>query len=513
MNKTSYRAMGLQNFIRLLVCIFSILLSAGMARGGNLTPPLEAASGATYYVDVNGNDANDGSQTDPWKTIHHAVNTVAAGDTVLINPGTYGVSQQISITTSGTASNPITFKGNGAGVLVDLRPYDGRNGLEIYFADYIVIDNLTVYASSVSGSRGIRLTHAEGCIISNNTVSGANHANLFCSLSDHVTFLNNVAFNGAIGIYVADSSDYPTIKGNRLYDNTAIGLHMNGDINSGGDGTISYALVDGNWIYDNGATGINLDGVTWSTFQNNLVYGNKFRGIAFFQGDGAVPSNDNEAYQNTIITPAGAYYGIGLNYGATSELAITSNYNLLPDQGRVAETSNGRFLLSEWQSLGYDTQSVTGTISQTFKNPSGDAQGIKNWQLKAESPAIDAGTNAHSCTPDIVGNARPAGTAPDMGAYEYESETVIYISPDGLCGNHTPCYSRIQEGFDRTGATEYTLNVQEGIYDENVVLNGDKRISIIGGWDKTFKAQTSFSNIKSLQISNGTITSWGLVIQ
>ena len=322
------------------------------------------------------------------------------------------MTKQISITTSGTSSNPITFKGNGAGVVVDLRPYDGRNGLEIFFADYIVIDNLTVYASTDPSSRGIRLTHADGCIISNNTVSGANHANLFCSMSDHVIFSNNVAFNGAIGIYVADSSDYPTIKGNRLYNNTAIGLHMNGDINSGGDGTISYATVNGNWIYNNDATGINLDGVTHSTFQNNLIYGNQFRGIAFFQQDGAVPSNDNEAKQNTIITPAGAYYGIGLNYGANrnsfhnniiltegsvpafsstssvSELEITSNYNLLPDQGRVAEISNSDFFLSEWKAMGYDTQSVTGTINETFQNPS-----IGDYQLKTGSPAIDAGTS------------------------------------------------------------------------------------------------------------------------
>ena len=496
----------------------------------------ETAGDVTYYVDVNGNDANDGSSGNPWKTINHAVDMVVAGDTVLINPGAYSVSQQISITTSGTAENPITFKGNGPGVVVDLTAYAGRNGLEIFFADYIIIDNLTVYASLDSNSRGIRLTHAKGCIISNNTVSGANHANLFCSLSDYVTFENNEAFNGVIGIYVADSSDYPTIKNNRLHDNTAIGLHMNGDISSGGDGTISYAIVDSNWIYNNNATGINLDGVTWSTFRNNLVYDNKFRGIAFFQQDGAVPSNDNEAYQNTIITPDGAYYGIGLNYGAnrnsfynniiltegsvpsfsstssTSELKITSDYNLFPDQGQVAETSNGRFLFSEWQSLGYDSHSVTGTLSQTFENPAGDAQQIKNWQLKTGSPAIDAGTPAHSCTPDIVGNPRPAGTAPDMGAYEYESATIIYISSDGLCGNHTPCYSRIQEGLDWEGTT-YTMKVEQGAYDEDLVLNSDKRIDLDGGWDATFTARTSFSNVNSLSILKGVISGWNLVIQ
>ena len=522
-----------RNPMRILVCLFSLLLANGVAQGLNLAPFPSPAWATTYYVDPNGNDANDGSPTGPWKTIGHAADVAAAGDTVLINPGTYSVSQQISITTSGTASAPITFKGNGDGVVVDLRSFDGRNGLEIFFADYINIDHLTVYASLDPNSRGIRLTHAQGCVISNNTVSGANHANLFCSLSDHVTFLNNEAYGGAIGIYVADSSDYPTIKGNRLHHNTAIGLHMNGDINSGGDGTISYAMVDSNIIYSNNATGINLDGVTRSTFQNNLIYANKYRGIAFFQQDGAVPSNDNEAIQNTIITPAGAYYGVGLNYGAnrnsfynniiltegsvpsfsstgsTEELKITSNDNLFPEQGPVAETGSGGLSLTQWQTLGYDTRSVTGAISQTFQDPSGG-----DYQLKAGSPAIDAGTSSHSCTPDIIGNPRPSGAAPDLGAYEYgSSAAVIYIAPDGLCGGLTPCYSRIQDGFDWPEGTNYTIKVREGSYGENLVVDDDKRIELDGGWNETFTTRSSFSSIKSLQISNGTITGWNLLIQ
>ncbi len=529
MDERGYRIFN-QNIMRVFFCLVLLLLAAGLAQWLKVAPHWAWAEGTTYYVDPSGDDANDGSRPRPWKTIHRAVDTVAAGDTVLINPGTYPVSQQISITTSGTVSNPITFKGNGEGAVVDLRPFNGRNGLEIFFAGYIVIDNLTVYASLAAGSRGIRLTHAEGCVISNNTVSGANHANLFCSLSDHVTFLNNEAYDGAIGIYVADSSDYPVVKGNRLHHNTAIGLHMNGDINSGGDGTISYALVDGNVIYHNDATGINLDGVTHSTFKNNLVYGNRYRGIAFFRQDGAVPSNDNEAIQNTIITPAGAYYGIGLNYGAnrnsfynniiltegavpgfsstssTGALDITSNYNLLPDQGTVAETSNGRFSFIQWQAMGYDAQSVTGTLGQTFQNPA-----ARDYQLKTESPAVDAGTPSHSCTPDILGNPRPSGAAPDPGAYEFQ--TVLYVSPGGLCGGLTPCYAGIQNALDWAEGINYTVKVQEGSYPENLVLDAQKSVALEGGWNETFTARTSQSGIKSLQISNGAITSRNLVVQ
>ncbi len=516
---------------RTLLCLLCLLLAVPGAQSFGLAPQKSAsAAGITYYVDPDGNDENDGSEANPFKTIAHAASMVVAGDTVLINPGNYEVSRQISITTSGTDSNPITFKGNGTGVVVDLRTYDGRNGLEIYFADYIVIDNLTVYASLDPNSRGIRLTHATGCIISNNRVSGANHANLFCSQSDCVTFLNNEAKEGFIGIYVADSSDYPTISGNRLHNNSAIGLHMNGDINSGGDGTISHAMVDGNMVYENDATGINLDGVTLSTFQNNLLYDNKLRGMAFFWQDGAVPSNDNQAIQNTIITPKDAYYGIGLNYGAIrnsfynnivltegsvpsfsstsaiGDLEITSNFNLLPDQGAVVETVSGLYTLSQWQALGYDTQSFTGTISETFQAPDQN-----DFQLKNGSPAIDAGTMGHTCTPDIVGNTRPSGRAPDMGAYEFE--TVIYISPDGYCCGFIPCYSRIQEGFDWEGGINYTIKTRAGTYAEDLSLSSSRHIDFKGGWDETFTDRISASTIRSLEILNGSISSQNLTIQ
>ncbi|HIJ39954.1 MAG TPA: DUF1565 domain-containing protein [Deltaproteobacteria bacterium] len=396
------------------------------------------ASPQLYYVDVNGDDANDGSAGYPWKTISQAVSRVQAGDTVLINPGTHYVTKQISIATSGEAGKPITFLGNGSGAIVDLTGYSGRNGFEIYFADYIIIENLTVRASNDENSRGIRVTHSEGVILRNNTVSGAGHANLFCSLSDHILFEENEAYGGAIGIYVADSSDYVVVRRNVLHDNSAIGLHMNGDINSGGDGTISYAVIEGNISYNNGATGINCDGVTASVFINNLLYNNKNRGIAFFQQDGAVPSNDNHVYHNTIVMPSSGYYGIGLNYGAnrnffynniiytegtvpcfsststTRELAISSDYNLLSSQGAIGEAGGTSFSFQQWQGLGYGAHSLEASATETFVN---SAYG--DFMMKAGSPAVDAGTATYSWPTDLLGNERPYGSAPDMGAYEF----------------------------------------------------------------------------------------------
>ena len=180
--------------------------------------------------------------------MHYAVSLVKAGDTVLTGPGKYIETKQVSIKTSGEKEKRITFSGNGKGVIIDLTGLPDRNGFEVYFANYITIENLAVHASRDKNSRGIRLTHSNGSIIRNNTVHGAGHANIFCSLSDYTTFEENEAYGGAIGIYVADSSDYVTVKGNLLHDNSAIGLHMNGDRHSGGDGTISYATVENNVI-------------------------------------------------------------------------------------------------------------------------------------------------------------------------------------------------------------------------------------------------------------------------
>ena len=412
-------------------------------------------NGSIFYIDLKGDDKNDGTQYRPWRSLRYALTKVKAGDTVLINPGKYVELDQISIRTSGKKGKPITFRGNGKGVEIDLTRFSGRNGFEIHFANYVIIENLIVHASRDKLSRGIRLTHANGSVIRNNTVSGAGHANLFSSLGDHVTFEGNRAYGGSIGLYIADSSDYVTVKNNVFYNNSAIGLHMNGDKSAGGDGTISYATIENNIVYDNGGTGINCDGVTRSVFRNNLLYDNKHRGIAFFKQDGAVASNDNYVIHNTIIMPGGAYYAIGLNHGSyrnnffnniiltvgnvpcfsttgkLADLEVVSDYNLFTVDGNIWDIAGSAYRFGILQrklseifhkasnlftkrGISNDRHSVQAEIGKIFTNhTNGD------FQLKATSPAIDNGISTHSFGKDLIGNLRPSGCCPDLGAFEY----------------------------------------------------------------------------------------------
>src|SRR5690606_38619814 len=90
------------------------------------------------------------------------------------------------------------------------------------FAKFVTIRNVHAYDN---GKWGIFTGFVDDLFIENNETSG--------SAIEH-------------GIYVSNSGDRPTIRGNVSWGNRANGIHMNGDASLGGDGIISGALVSGN---------------------------------------------------------------------------------------------------------------------------------------------------------------------------------------------------------------------------------------------------------------------------
>ena len=113
------------------------------------------STGATYYVsDATGNDTTgDGSVGNPWKTIQKAVDTVVAGDTILVKAGTYA--ENVVITTSGTSNNYITLRNYQSDLVTILPPVltSSREDTGISTnADYIRIKGFRI----VGGNTGIR---------------------------------------------------------------------------------------------------------------------------------------------------------------------------------------------------------------------------------------------------------------------------------------------------------------------------------------------------------------------
>jgi hypothetical protein len=411
-----------------------------------------AAQGQTYYVDPGGsNSTGDGSLAHPWKTIAYGVTRLSAGDTLLINPGTY--SDYVYVNTSGTAAAPITIRANGPAVVIEGANVT-RDAFFIENADYVVIDGITIQNAPRAGMRLSYANHVtiRNCTFANNAVWG-----LFTDFSDYTLVEDSDSYGAGSqhGIYISNSSDYPTIRHNRLHNNHGCGLHMNGDISMGGDGIISHGLIEGNIIYENGVgggSGINMDGVTDTIVRNNLLYDNHASGISMYQIDGGSGSQNNRVLNNTILMPADGRWAINIPdlndtnnkvfnnilYNAHSfRGSITipsaglagfeSDYNVVVDRFST-DGGDSAISFSAWKSLGYDQHSIMAVPAQLFVNPT-----VKDFHLDPNSPAIDKGVALIDVTDDLDGNHRPIASKYDIGAYEFVPTLVL----QGTAGNHS----------------------------------------------------------------------------
>jgi len=93
------------------------------------------------------------------------------------------------------------------------------------------------------------------------------------------------------------------------------------------------------------------------------------------------------------------------------------------------------------------------------------------------------------------------------------AETIIYVSQDGVCGNKGPCFATIQNGINSAVAPT-AIRITQETYNENVILNSPKELTIQGGWDSTFTTDLSNTVIKgSLTISDGTLIVENVILE
>jgi parallel beta-helix repeat protein len=296
------------------------------------------------------------------------------------------------------------------------------------------------------------------CVFGNNTTWG-----LFTGFSDDLVIENNECFGSATqhGIYVSNSGDRPTLRGNRCHNNAGAGIQLNADVNiQPGDGIITGALLENNVVYNNGASGggaFNLDGVQDSVVRDNLLFNNHASGIIFFQIDGAEGPRGNRVVHNTVDMAADGRWALnflqttgpnvvrnnilltrhpfrgGLRFGDANDAANTdSDYNLVT---RITPDDTVVLPLADWQAQGHELHSVTGSVSRVFVEADGG-----NYLLSAGSPARDSAQPVAGLLNDLEGSLRPSGAAPDMGCYEWAplSLRILKSGPDkcrlGLIG-------------------------------------------------------------------------------
>jgi hypothetical protein len=394
------------------------------------------ASAATYYVATSGNDDGAGSMSEPWATLQHAAETIGAGDTVVVLPGSYA---GFHLESSGMDGAPIVFSAE-EGVEISSENPTTPDGINLEGASHVVVEGFTVNGMERAGLRAVTADHVT---FRNNHADANGRWGILTGFVDDLLIEGNFT-SGSLeehGIYVSNSGDRPVIRNNRIWNNNANGIHMNGDAEQGGDGIISDALVERNVIYGNGVaggSGINCDGVQNSLIVNNLIYDSHASGISLYQIDGGGPSTNNLVINNTVVVADDGRWALNVMNDSSGTTVYNNVFlNLHPSRGAISLCGPGceadlvsdhnvvsdRFTrddstvidLAAWQAAtGQDENSVVSDPAAVFVDAAG-----ADYHLTANGPAIDAGTTMSAPAVDLEGDARPAGTGIDIGAYEH----------------------------------------------------------------------------------------------
>jgi parallel beta-helix repeat protein len=357
------------------------------------TAPAVVTTAATVtgnlYVATTGSDSNPGTQAKPLKTIARADALARAGYVIHVAPGIYKVaaaasgSAGIKTVKSGTATARIKFVSdvkwgakivfsgtglgwNSKGAYVDIEGFDisgtGRLGLLAEGGHERITKNF-VHDLTVSG----------GC-------NGSGGAGIDAwGAGGGAVIDSNIVRNIGLKWVAAQSC------------NTVQGIYLTNQNN----------IVSNNIISGVASVGINSwHGATGNTFVNNTIFGNKM-GIVIGQGDSGSTSagTSNNYVANNIV------YANGYGITEMGKVGTNNRYanNLVYNTGRA------------WLVKG----AITGTVSADPKFVKYAANGTGDYRLQSTSPAINKGTLTKAPKVDILGVARPRGTAVDIGAYEY----------------------------------------------------------------------------------------------
>jgi len=362
---------------------------------------LGIADGATYYVATTGSDSDSGAQSAPLRHLTKAAAVATQpGDTVIVMDGTYdneGVvapNYVVNLAHSGTAGNPITFKAqNRGGAILDsmnTSTTTSCNGASAYFnlhsTAFIVIQGFVIQRGCDEGIHSNDSAH--DITIKWNEIRNIANRNVTDQIGRDGIYLNaterNFTFDGNIFHDIGRTSGQTQLHFDHgIYshaDNMTIINNIFYNMNRGW----SIQLADGasNWLVAN------------NTFANGNANGES--GQIMFWG-----SNTGINIRNNIFYRPNGY--AMTRYAAT--ISCTFDHNLIYGVTGVMSDPTGCSVGAN--QIGVDPK---------FVNAAGN-----DFHLQSGSPAVDSGMTLAAVTTDIDGNARPQGSAFDLGAREYAS--------------------------------------------------------------------------------------------
>jgi hypothetical protein len=408
-----------------------------------LNPHITHAAGNTYYVSKQGSDSNScDTARNPGSsaklTIADGAACMSGGDTLLIQAGTY-VEQMIGDFgfpfRNGTTGQYTRYAAYQSDVVI-VRPTSGDTVMATTDNTYIEFDRI-IWDGGGLNSCGAGVIRFLGDNHHHMRMRGGQIRNNPCAqgiggIGPNGEVLGvEIHHNGGYGIY--DVSSDTVIDGNIFHDNGGFAVHAY-------DGTTTdpaahqRMIIRNNIMYGNGCRTGGPDGqghsyptiimgmMTDGQIYNNIIYGN-WSGITVDPDTNGVKVYNNTIYNNNLRS------GCAFQDPPTCvDVGIYSDRN--------ADIRNN---------ICYQTGSInnggSGTIQSNnlidsnpnFVNPSSG-----DFHLQSSSPARDAGVSLPEVPCDHDGNARPSGSAYDIGAYEYGSSPGSGCSGSSASPTPTP---------------------------------------------------------------------------
>jgi len=353
------------------------------------------ASAATYYVAVNGNDGKSGSRQTPFRTLERAASAARAGDTVIVEDGTYGPGNSetggdsdpnnhsaVKLMHSGKPDDWITFRAEhkwGATLDCELRC---DNYIDLYNSSYIVIQDFVITRGFKEGIHSNDAAHH--ITIKGNRIE--NIANRFSSVG---VGLDGMYTNRRCHDFIIEGNVFRNIgRTNKVALDHALYLH----------GT-NFAVVN-NLFYDipHGWSIQVADGT-----ENLLIANNTF---AFTNADGQSGHIMLWDSQNGVTIRNNIFYR-PRNFAVTryhSKLSsCVLDHNMIYGADGVLEDSKDCRVSDN--RVGVDPK---------FVNPTNAPY---DFRLQPNSPAVQAGAPVSAVLTDIDGRFRAPSAAADLGAY------------------------------------------------------------------------------------------------
>jgi len=391
----------------------TIILITIACNGGWATTPVVGAQAGTWHVATNGSDTTgDGAAANPFATIQQGIDAASQGDTVLVHPGIY--------------KENVNFRGKN----ITVGSLFVTTGDQDYILQTIIDgkrnDHVVTFASGEAATARL-----SGFTISNGYAHGtpapaSSGGGIFCLNSNPTLTRLKVSSNEAVdeggGLYFAMCS--PTVQDVVITNNLA----------GGGGGGIRYSYgsvsLENVMVADNSArsdgAGIQFYHAE-GTIENALIADNsggaKGGGLSF---DGCSPTFIN-------VTVAGNWtsgQGGGLNVSFMSQPTLVNSivWGNAPEQIYFDTDWPGQAVTIKYSDIqGAAAGIVTNGHGPVYWGRGNIATaprfvnaGLGNYHLANGGPGINAGTAAGAPRTDIEGNPRPspAGSHPDMGAYE-----------------------------------------------------------------------------------------------